>query len=156
MSATTSPAPSEGLAAQTVASLKQTFVNIGHAPTPAMWTALDAVATTLEQMANHTAEPTVYLSSLDPGVGKTSTVIHFIQSLLRSPAHCGVSVLVCVRRRDQIRAITEEAALTTEGFAVLTADPELNALGCGNPSNARVLFAHCPIYGTRQPAFSIA
>ncbi|MEH2481918.1 hypothetical protein V1282_005275 [Nitrobacteraceae bacterium AZCC 2146] len=134
------PVRCSGLAAQTIAGLRQTFTSIGHAPTVDMWAALEAVATTLERMTTHTAEPVVYLSSLDPGVGKTSTVIHFIQSLLRSPLHGDSSVLVCVRRREQIRAIVEEAALTSEDFAVLTADAELNLLGSCNPSHARVLF----------------
>jgi hypothetical protein len=131
---------SRSLAERTMASLRASFSRIGHAPTPAMWTALEAVATTLERMATHTADPVFYLSSLDPGVGKTSTVIHFIRTLLQSPDHTEVSVLVCVRRREQIKAIAEEAALSDKDYAVLTADPALNDLGCRNPGHARVLF----------------
>jgi hypothetical protein len=128
------------LAAKTMSSLHAEFSRIGHAPTPAMWTALEAVANTMERMATHTAAPVVYLSSLDPGVGKTSTVIHFIRALLQSPRHREVSVLICVSRREQIRTIAKEAALAREDYAVLTADPMLNELGCGNPNHARVLF----------------
>jgi hypothetical protein len=128
------------LAEQTITALQATFSRIGHRPTPAMWDALQAVADTLDQMANKTAAPLVYVSSLDPGVGKTTTVIHFLRVLLTSDAHQGVSALVCVSRRDQIRTITQEAALLDGDFAVLTADAELNALGCAVPAKARVLF----------------
>ena len=128
------------LAEQTVEAIQATFERIGHDPTPAMWEALTAVADTLDRMANNTADPVVYVSSLDPGVGKTTTVIHFLKTLLTSNAHRGVSALVCVNRRDQIRSITREASLSNADFAVLTADAELNALGCANPAKARVLF----------------
>ncbi|KAA5602833.1 hypothetical protein [Blastochloris sulfoviridis] len=128
------------LASRTIASLRQNFAEIGHAPTPEMWTALQDVANTLERMAEGTADPVVYLSSLDPGVGKTSTVIHFIRALLASSAHTDVAVLVCVGRREQIEAIVQEAALEPADFAVLTSDERLNALGCGDANHARVLF----------------
>ncbi|HWM46184.1 MAG TPA: hypothetical protein VNR11_04640 [Xanthobacteraceae bacterium] len=105
-----------------------------------MWTALAAVADTLERMASGTADPTIYLSSLDPGVGKTATYIHFLRELLASPYHRDVSALVCISRREQIAAIVEQVGLLSDDFAVLTADPDLNKLGCGDPSSARILF----------------
>ena len=132
--------PYPTLAEQTIAALQATFSRIGHCPTPAMWEALTAVADTLDRMANKTADPVVYVSSLDPGVGKTTTVIHFLKALLASDAHRRISALVCVNRRDQIRTITQEANLSRHDFAVLTADTGLNALGCANPAKARVLF----------------
>ena len=72
--------------------------------------------------------------------GKTTTVICFLRALLASNAHTDVAALVCVRRKDQIEAIVKEANLDPDDFAVLTADPELNGLGCGSPPKARVLF----------------
>ncbi len=128
------------LASRTIAALRRNFAEIGHAPTPEMWTALQDVANTLERMAEGTADPVVYLSSLDPGVGKTSTVIHFIRALLASPEHANVAVLVCVGRLEQIEAIVQVTALEPADFAVLTSDDDLNAFGCGNPARARVLF----------------
>lgn len=128
------------LASSTIAALRRNFATIGHAPTREMWVALRDVAATLESMAEGTAAPVVYLSSLDPGVGKTSTVIHFIRVLLASPEHVDVAVLVCVGRLDQIEAIVRDAALSPVDFAVLTSDDQINALGCGEPGRARVLF----------------
>ena len=131
---------SHTLTEQTIIALQATFLRIGHSPTPAMWDALHAVADTLDRMADKTAAPVVYVSSLDPGVGKTTTVIQFLRALLTSLAHQDVSALVCVSRRDQIRTITREAMLLDTEFAVLTADSDLNALGCAVPARARVLF----------------
>jgi hypothetical protein len=128
------------LADVTVAALRAYFAERRHAPSEAMWSALRAVAHTLEAMADGGCPPLIHLSSLDPGVGKTTTVICFLRALLASSAHADVAALVCVRRKDQIDAIVQEAGLDRADFAVLTADPTLNALGCGTVEQARVLF----------------
>ena len=123
-----------------MAALKDYFAGRQHAPSEAMWVALRAVAETMEGMAEGRCPPLIHLSSLDPGVGKTTTVICFLRALLASEAHTDVAALVCVRRKDQIEAIVKEADLDPADFAVLTADEALNRLGCGSPSKARVLF----------------
>jgi hypothetical protein len=122
------PAPpsSTPLADQTMAALKDYFAGRQHAPSEAMWVALRAVADTMEGMAEGRCPPLIHLSSLDPGVGKTTTVICFLRALLASNSHTDVAALVCVRRKDQIEAIVREANLDRDDFAVLTADPELN------------------------------
>jgi hypothetical protein len=43
-----------------------------------MWAALTELASVLEAMAEGRCPPKLFLSSLDPGVGKTQTVTHFI------------------------------------------------------------------------------
>ena len=123
-----------------MAALGEYFADRQHAPSEAMWIALRAVAETMEEMADGTCPPLVHLSSLDPSVGKTTTVIIFLRALLASKVHEEVAALVCVRRKDQIEAIVSEAGLDPADFAVLTADQELNAVGCGLPAEARVLF----------------
>ena len=97
-----------------------------------------------------TCFPLIHVSSLDPGVGKTTTVIFFLRALLRSHAHGEVAALVCVRRKDQIEAIVAEADLDPNDFAVLTADPDLNRLGGASPSCARVLFTTHAMIEMRQ------
>ena len=134
------PVPSRPLADQTMVSLRDYFAGRQHAPSEAMWVALRAVAEAMEGMAEGRCPPLIHLSSLDPGVGKTTTVICFLRALLASNAHTDVAALVCVRRKDQIEAIVKEANLDPDDFAVLTADKELNGLGCGSPPKARVLF----------------
>lgn len=127
-----------GLAGSTLRALRNAFIGFGHSPTPEMWKGLGAVAGVLESMANGTCAKNVYVSSLDPGVGKTQLLIHFLRELLRSPGHRSVAAIICVNRRDQIRSIANEADL--DQFAVLTSDEELNAIATAAPSEARVLF----------------
>lgn len=105
-----------------------------------MWRALKAVAATLEDMACGRARASVYISSLDPGVGKTTCVVEFIRALLRSPEHHHVGVLLCVQRKEQIRSIIKEADLAEADYAVFTSDEALNSVGCGDPYSAKVLF----------------
>lgn len=128
------------LAVETTKALKGYFAERGHDPSPAMWKALGAAADTMATMAEGRCRPAIYLSSLDPGVGKTTTVICFLRALLASEVHANVAALVCAKRKDQIEAIVNEANLDPGNFAVLTADAQLNALGCGSPNEARVLF----------------
>jgi hypothetical protein len=129
------------LANQTILGLRSFFKDqTSHQPSQAMWDALTDLATTLERMADGGCLPLYYLSSLDPGVGKTRTIIHFIQALMSSPDHNTVGVLLCVSRLDEIRKLSEEMGLSSDDYAVYTADDTLNSLGCGRPHAARVLF----------------
>lgn len=135
-----SPLRTGGLTKDTIASLRATFSGYGHNPTPDMWEALNAIASTAEAMADGNCPPLVYLSSLDPGVGKTTVVIHFLRSLIASEAHRRVAALICVRTREKIEAFVAEAGLSKWDYAVLTSDARLNELGCCDPTKARVLF----------------
>jgi hypothetical protein len=96
------------LATETIATLKTFFDAKGHRPSDAMWTALAELASVLEAMAEGRCPPKLYLSSLDPGVGKTQTVTHFIRALTASTAHLDVGVLICVSRLDEIDRFVAE------------------------------------------------
>jgi hypothetical protein len=91
-------------------------------------------------MADGIAPPSFFLSSLDPGVGKTTTLIHFVQELLRSEQHEGVAALLCVSRLEEIARLVEEMDFDEADFAVLTSDEEVNRLSSTLPSEARVVF----------------
>ena len=106
------PQPPQTLSERTLETLRAFFENHDHRPSDDMWTALKAIAETLERMANGTCSHAIHLSSLDPGVGKTTTVIHFLKALLSSEQHREVAALVCVRRRDQIEAIVKRQTFT--------------------------------------------
>ncbi len=131
-------APVKTLSKETLAALHLSFSKLQHFPTEEMWEALKAIAETLEAMANGTCEELIHLASLDPGIGKTTTVIHFLKALLSSKRHEGVAAIVCAKRRDQIQDMVEDAGLSRGDFAILTADETLNALG-SSPKKARVL-----------------
>lgn len=104
-----------------------------------MWDALGDLLDTLSDMAEGTADPKVYLSSLDPGVGKTQAVVAFLRALVASQGHTNTGALVCVSRLQEVEDLVETAGLPEGTFAVLTSDDHLNALG-GKPEESQVLF----------------
>lgn len=111
-----------------------------HRPSAEMYAALEDIACTLSDMAHGTAARKVFLSSLDPGVGKTATISSFVDELLIRTEHEHIGVLICVARLDEIRTLVERMAIPREMLAIYTADTELNALGQAAPDGARVLF----------------
>lgn len=124
-----------------------------------MWTALAALASVLEGVVEGRAEPIMYLSSLDPGIGKTQTIVHFVRALMNSPVHRDVGVLICLSRLKEIKSddeeealgLVDEMALSPSDFAVLTSNAELNKLGLGSEraNEARVLFTTQQMIETR-------
>ena len=120
----------------TIKDLRLSFENYNHRPSPQMWEALTDVARRIEQMAEGKLDPgTFYVSSLDPGVGKTQTIAHAIRNLRRE-----VGVLICVSRLDEIKTLIAEMGLTRPEVGVYTGDDETNVLGSTNPDAARVMF----------------
>lgn len=132
------------LAEQTIRELKETFKLWGHEPSAAQWNGLRDLANGLEAMTNGTAGHLYYLSSLDPGIGKTQTVVHFCRVLLATEAYKGVSVLICVGRLAEIESYVSDMGLAGDEYAVLVSDDPknaaLNTMGNRDRNNARVLF----------------
>jgi|GEM_PF-1183413 len=132
-----------GLTGRVMTSLLDTFRSYPnrHRPSPAQWMGLKDLASHLEAMADGTAEKLYYLSSLDPGVGKTQTIKHFAKELLKSPDHHSASVLICVGRLAEIQEYVNDAGLGEKDFAVyVEKENDLNALGNPMVDRARVLF----------------
>lgn len=127
------------LAHQTIHSVARYFHDKGHSPSPEMWEALEDLALTLEAMANREAQSKFFLSSLDPGVGKTQTIAKFVDVLLSRPEYAHVGVLICVGRLTEVEKLVHEMAVPAQMLAVLTSDERLNALGPTNPNDAQVL-----------------
>ena len=100
---------------------------------------LSDLVSTMTAMAEGTAGTNFFLSSLDPGVGKTTSLIHFVQALLGSTGHQDVAVLVCLSRRDEIERLVGELGLDGQDFAVLTADDATNSLSPTPTDQARIL-----------------
>jgi hypothetical protein len=128
------------LTGKTPSALKSTFAHFGHQPSQPMWEGIKALIETLEGMANGTLGLLAYLSSLDPGVGKTEAIVHFIRELCASPWHRHVGVLICVAQLSEIARLVQTMGLKTDEYAVYTSDEATNALGTKDIDNARVLF----------------
>lgn len=101
---------------------------------------ISELVSAIAAMTEGTASPHFFLSSLDPGVGKTTTLIHFVQHLLRSEQHRDVSVLLCFSQREEIKKLVEEMGLAETDFAVFTRGEEYTGLSWTKPNDARVLF----------------
>ncbi|TPK91324.1 hypothetical protein [Mesorhizobium sp. B2-4-17] len=145
--------PHATLAEQTMDDLRETFKRNGHQPSTAQWVGLKDLVSSLEAMADGKAEKLYYLSPLDPGVGKSQSIIHFSRRLLRSEAHKNVSVLICLGRLAEIKPMIEQMGLDDGDFAVLIQEAdqdktnertvllrELNKAGNADKRRARVLF----------------
>jgi len=127
------------LSQASVKNLSEFFSQVGHNPSSEMREALRDVLGCLESMALGVSEPRFYLSSVDPGVGKSTAIVAFLKALLGDPGHRDVGVLIGLSRKAEIRALID-AGLKRDQFAVLTADQELNDLGGLSPASAQVLF----------------
>ncbi|WP_439542604.1 hypothetical protein [Hyphomicrobium sp.] len=101
-------------------------------------------------MSDGVCSKAIYLSSLDPGMGKTSTVIYFLKALLASTKHEDIGVLICIERKEQILAFLQHAGLAVADFGILTADEGLNGLGRQPARDARVLFTTHAMIETRS------
>jgi len=99
-------------------------------------------------MAEGTSSSSVYLSSVDPGVGKTMTLIQFIKQLVASSRDDDVGVVVFLSRLDEIARLVKEADLQDGDFAVWTRNEEVNTLSSTPVEEAQVLFT------TQQMLFS--
>lgn len=130
------------LATDAFSRVKERFHRFGHTPSEEMQNALRAVLETFEHMVDGTCPESIFLSSLDPGVGKTQTVISFIEALRASPIllHKHVSMMICVSRLEEIQNIVQSLGLEQDEFGVLTSDDSLNSLGSVDRNQARFLF----------------
>lgn len=123
----------------TMRNLQADFAAKSHRPSDDQMDALRDVVATAVAMAEGSCVPATYLSSLDPGVGKTTAIVNFIQQLLLHPDHQRVSILVCLPRRDEISRVVNDMNLPPEDFAVMTSDEATNRLSTTPPEEARIL-----------------
>jgi hypothetical protein len=108
-------------------------------PSPEHWLALEDIARTMEGMADGNCPRQVFLSAIDPGVGKSQTVIHFARALLSSKTHRKVGMIVCVGRIKEAESLANALADKRDRIAVLTSDETVNAKGGATPEQAQVL-----------------
>ena len=127
------------LAHETLLKLRVCFDARNHRPSVDQWAALADLANTFEALANSTAAPRFYLSSLDPGVGKSQTLIKFVDVLLSSVAHTHVGVLFCVSRLTEVERMVDDMCIPKDMLCVVTSDQRLNALSGATADSARVV-----------------
>ncbi len=96
----------------------------------------------MEDMACGRAERKLFLSALDPGIGKTQTILAFLRAMLPSPDHQGVGVLAIFSRLEEVKRFAAALALKvgSESIHVITSKDDINAIGgCDDAESARVV-----------------
>ncbi|HEY9019294.1 MAG TPA: hypothetical protein VIN17_01435, partial [Paracoccaceae bacterium] len=112
--------------------------------------ALRELVATFVAMAEGKASPVFYLSSLDPGIGKTTALICFVQELLRSERHQDVAVLLCFSQREEIARLVEELGLGEADYAIFTGKEDTVNKPTSTPyGQARILFTTHAMVKTR-------
>jgi len=95
---------------------------------------LRAIASTVEKMANGTAEPKAFLSVNPTGWGKTTAIVHSVREIVNDPALAHVGVVIFVFTRVEIVELVKRIGLREDQFIVRVgkSDPDnkkLNAMG---------------------------
>ncbi|WHU02739.1 hypothetical protein [Sphingomonas sp. NIBR02145] len=105
-------------------------------------------------------QPNFYLSSLDPGSGKTQAISSFLKAWKSKGFLPEGSVLVGVKTKEEIRALVNRLGLDDADFACFTSDEGINALGLGDGrrGEARILLTtqQMILSRTRDRTFSAA
>ena len=104
--------------------LRATFADRQHYPSTNHWAAIGDVVATLHAMADGAADDKVYLSSLDCGIGKSSTATAFARSLITSldPRYLSRGMIVLVNRTREAQMMADELADLGKHVVVLTAE----------------------------------
>lgn len=90
----------------------------GNIPDEGNKRAIKDIIYLLTSMANGIAEPKYYVSSLDPGMGKTIAIISWLNEFSRLSDYYNVGVLVCFDRHDQIMDFVKKAKLRNESYCI--------------------------------------
>lgn len=136
------------------------FRSFGISPSPKGMNAFKSLFDTLESALTGQLGPSYYLSSLDPGSGKTQAISCFLKAWKSNGFLPEGSVLVGVKTKEEIRGLVNRLGLDDADFACLTRDDEINALGLGKERRheARLLITtqQMILSRTRDRSFSAA
>lgn len=92
------------LALDTLSDLKTFFDTKGHRPSDDQWKALTSLVECMERITTGRTDRKVFLSSLDPGIGKTSCLRAFVRSVLRNPRFDATGILICINSYREMEA----------------------------------------------------
>jgi hypothetical protein len=128
--------------------LTDAFSKHVHNPSPDQLKAVLAIQDVLTRMLSGHAAPKYYLSALDPGMGKTTAILTWLEACLENPtAYGNQGVLIALDRLDEIQRYIEDGQIPRQYYAVLVSDgseegKELNNMGLGKHgrNNALILF----------------
>lgn len=122
-------------------------------------TAKDAIVSLLEALEDGLhgrAQAGYSLASLDPGMGKTESVLTFLDVWKEQGFQPDASILIGLSRKEEIETYIDRSGLSDADYAVLTTDDTLNAKGNQNHGQARVLFTTQQMIASRTQRSTFA
>ncbi len=127
---------------EVIRNLRERFTSWGHLPTEGHWNGLTDMAKVFHRMAAGVLRPQFYLSSLPPGMGKTSVVIECTKALLGWDSYKDEGVIYFLSRLEEINSLVDKMGLQKDEFAVLVSEGRREEVPEGNPdrTRARILF----------------
>jgi hypothetical protein len=117
--------------------LVEVFATHGHNPTSDQFTAVFAIQEALTHMLSGNAPQKYSVSSLDPGIGKTTSILTWLDAYLEGPEQYGNhGVIIALDRLEEIQRWINDGGIPEDHFAVLVSDcteegVELNNTGLG-------------------------
>lgn len=115
-----SPFSLDVLASSAMTDLKQHLASFGSSLSHDGHEAIAALLSTLEAGLSGHNDPLFYLSSIDPGTGKTLAVSLFLKAWRDNGFRPASSILVGVSRLEEIKTYMQASGLETHEVAVLT------------------------------------
>ena len=120
--------------------LKTMLAEGGSIPSAEAEVALAALLETMEAALERRLLPRFYLSSIDPGMGKSRGVLAFLLEFVRRGGEPDNGILVCLATWDEVKRMIDAAGLPACSFGVLTSNDKLNAMGRSVAKAAPILF----------------
>lgn len=120
--------------------LKAMLAEGGSIPSAEAEVALTVLLETMEAALVRRLHSRFYLSSIDPGMGKSRAVVAFLLEFVRRGGEPDNGILVCLATLDEVERMVEAANLPSGSFGVLTSDDKLNAMGSPVAKAAPILF----------------
>lgn len=124
---------------RTMRSIREHFRRIGHVLDIDQLGSLEEAVKVMVAMADMNAYPIASLSSLDPGIGKTTSYVHFIRNIVKMEEYEDVGILICLPRLEEVSRLFAELELDRELVCIKTSDEAVNALSDAPRQDARVL-----------------
>lgn len=140
-SATSIPVTLPPLADTATAALRGLFASgpIPHEPSTGQWAALGDLLRHLDDAARGLAGPSVYLSAIPAGTGKSSSLAAYAAALCASSAHAAVGMLILCSRVAEVRDMAAALQPCRDRLHVICDErknPEVVALGGVERANA--------------------
>lgn len=119
--------------------LSEELLSRDHHISQDMYEAIEEVYLVLENMAQGKCGKQYFLSSLDPGVGKTTAVIHFLRALQTTKSYQDKGAMVCVSTLEEVTRLAKELKNKGVPVGVITSDEKVNGLGSSAPEWSQVI-----------------